>query len=216
MRLLPHGKMIKNHLDPKKLKLPDAFLKMCATGFSGYLAFDAADSNGVLCYNYGKVVAALWQSGSQRMRGSAAIDMLFRMVQHGSSTLGFYRVDGEFMPMIQRVCQGSVEVRGQMMCLLDVGRLLSWVENDSFDGVLHLYTVDSAVLIFYLEGKVQGFFRDGDVTMVTDVDVAESIVLDRSCLVDIIHFSPTGETDYSTAGINLEKSWLSVWRDLNL
>ncbi len=216
MRLLPYGKMIKNHLDPKKLKLPDAFLKMCATGFSGYLAFDAADSNGVLCYNSGKVVAALWQNGSQRIRGSAAIDMLFRMVQHGSSTLGFYRVDGEFMPMIQRVCQSSVEVRDQMMCLLDVGRLLSWVEQDDFDGALYLHTGASAVLIFYIAGKAQGFFRDGDANLVTAVDVGESIALDRSCMVDILRFSPDAAVDYSTADINLEKSWLRVWRNLNL
>ena len=213
MTILPRGKMIKDHLDAKKLKLPEAFLKMCSTHFSGYLSFEAQSSSGVMCYADGKVIAAQWCSGELILSGRYAVDMLFRTVQQDHCTMGFFRLETSFMPILRQICNGEVVVRGQLMDLVDISRLLARVEDESFNGALRLYA-ESSVLIFYNDGVANGFFRDGDVQMVTDVDVDTSVVKEQGCRVDIINYAD-GIDSGESLGINLEKMWLQVWRELN-
>ncbi|MEA3464426.1 MAG: hypothetical protein U9R29_00165 [Thermodesulfobacteriota bacterium] len=221
MHLLPRGKIIKEHLDTSRLKMPAALLKMCSNHFSGYLSFETEDSSGVVCYTQGKIVAVLWQQNDgrgcgKRLCGELALEMLFRIVQRNKCFMGIYRMADDFVPYAQHFCHASVELQGQLVDLVAVERLIARVQREDFSGCLRLYSADRVVLIFYTEGKAQGFYLDGKMGLVTNVDVKKSIVHDKHCLVDILHTDPVAEQNYLRAGINLEKTWLKIWRELNM
>ena len=221
MHILPRGKIIKEQLDTSRLKMPDALLKMCSNHFSGYLSFETEGSSAVICYMQGQIVAVLWQQADgrgcgERLCGESALEMLFRVVQRDNCLMGVYRMEDDFVPYAQHFCHASVELQGQLVDLVEVERLVARVQREDFNGCLRLYSADHVVLIFYAEGKAQGFYRDGEMGLVTDVDVATSIVLDKLCLVDILRTDLVAEQSYLRGGINLEKTWLKVWRELNL
>lgn len=220
MRLLPRGKTIKEQLDTSKLKMPDALQKMCSNHFSGYLSFDVAQGNGVIGYASGQIVAALWngyvsEEQGERLCGQLALQMIFREVQCNTCLMGVYRLEDDFVPYVRQYCQATVAARDQLVDLLDIQRLMDRLKTQRFSGCLRLHSRDRVVLIFYSEGAALGFFCDGSMGLSTEIDVATSIVRDENCKVDILQANPAGEQDCRIRGVNLEKVWLQVWRDLN-
>ncbi|MDY0190499.1 MAG: hypothetical protein RBR22_07165 [Desulfuromonas sp.] len=215
MYLLPRGKTIKESLDTARLKMPDALLKMCANHFSGYLSFETAKSNGVLCYAHGKIVAALWQRIELRLCGERALEMMFSVVQSETCTMGVYRLEDDFLPYVQQFCNAKVTWNRLLLDVLDIERLMARLHREKFTGCLRLYGAERVELIFYNEGRPLGFFCDGGIGLTTDVDVANSIAREENCLLDILTNDPDGCSKCKLAGINLEKVWLQVWRELN-
>ncbi|OQY24767.1 MAG: hypothetical protein B6I37_02775 [Desulfobacteraceae bacterium 4572_35.2] len=220
MRLLPRGKTIKEQLDTSKLKMPDALQKMCANYFSGYLSFEVAQGDGIIGYVKGQIVAALWQryvgeERRERLCGELALQMIFREIQSDKCLMGVYRLRDDFIPYVRQFCQAKVEARDQLVELLDIHRLMARLKQKQFSGCLRLHSGDRVELIFYSEGVALGFFCDGSLGLSADIDAATSIVLDERCLVDIVRANPAGEQDCRIRGVNLEKVWLRVWRDLN-
>lgn len=216
MHLLPRGKIVKELLRPSRLKMPDALMKMCANRFSGYLSFEAEQSGGVLCYAEGKITAAMWQTCGVRLCGEAALEMLFHLLQLDECLMSIYRLDTEFVPYLQRYCQGRVECQGQQMALLDIERLLAYLQQPDFSGCLRLTGNERIVMIFYTNGKAQGFFCDGDTRLATTVDLSGSVTADPHCQLDIVRTQPGDEQAHFVGAVNLEKNWLKVWRELNL
>jgi len=214
MHLLPRGKIIKENLDTARLKMPEALLKMGSNHFSGYLSFDSERSNGVLCYAHGKIVAALWQQAQQRLCGELALEMMFRVVQTESCFMGVYRLEDDFIPYVQQFCHAEVTYSKQLLDIVDIERLIARLQREKFSGSLRLQGAGRVELIFYDEGRALGFFRSGDMGLNTDV-VADSIAKDKNCLLDILSANPGGCGHSKLAGINLEKVWLQVWRELN-
>ncbi len=215
MYLLPRGKTIKERLDTALLKMPDALLKMCTNHFSGYLSFETAKSNGVLCYAHGKIVAALWQQKEQRLCGESALEMMFRVIQSEACFLGVYRLEDDFIPYVQQFCNAEVTRVNQLLDVLDIERLMTHLQREKFTGSLRLHSAGRVELIFYNEGCAHGFFLNGGIGLTTDVDLADSIARDGNCLLDILTNDPDGCIRCEIGGINLEKVWLQVWRELN-
>lgn len=220
MYLLPRGKTVKEHLDTSKLKMPDALQKMCSNHFSGYLSFDGAQGNGIIGFTQGQIVAALWKrynssKPQDRQCGELALQMIFNEVQNDECLMGVYRLEDDFVPYVRQLCQATVEARNQLVDLIDVQRLIDRLKKERFSGCLRLHNGDRAELIFYSEGRALGFFKDGCLGLTSDVNIADSIVLDGQCKLDILKENPAGEQDCRIRGVNLEKVWLQVWRELN-
>jgi hypothetical protein len=216
MFLLPRGKIIKEQLDSAKMKMPDALLKMCTSHFSGYLAFDNENSNAILCYANGKILAALWQDEDERLCGGLALEMIFRVLQSAKCLMGVYRLEEDFIPYLQQFCCAQIDCANQVVDLLDISRLTKQVQQENFSGCLRLHTNKRVVLIFYLSGKAQGFFCDGATGLTDNVDISTSIVKDDDCLLDVLAVDSGACTKCKLVGVNIEKVWLQIWRELNL
>lgn len=220
MYLLPRGKTVKEHLDTSKLKMPDAVQKMCSNHFSGYLSFDGAQGNGLIAFAKGQIVAALWKrynsaKPQDRQCGELALQMIFSEVQRDECLMGVYRLEEDFIPYVRQFCQAFVEARNQLVDLLDVRRMMASLKKDKFSGCLRLHNGDRVELIFYSDGGALGFFCEGSLGLTDEVSITDSIVLDGKCKLDILRENPAGDQDCRIRGVNLEKVWLQVWRELN-
>ncbi len=215
MYLLPRGKVIKEQLDTARLKMPAALLKMCTNHFSGYLAFENDTSHGVLCYAKGKIIAALWQDAAERLCGKNALQKLFQELQRDGRLMSVYRLNDDLLPYVQQYCHANVECAAQVVELLDFNRLTDKLHREQFNGSLRLYSDKRTVIIFYSVGKAQGFFCDGDDSLRSDIDISKSIVMDGNCLLDINRNNFNTDKHNSLTGVNLERVWLDIWRELN-
>lgn len=220
MYLLPRGKTVKEHLDTSKLKMPDALQKMCSNHFSGYLSFDGAQGNGIIVFAKGQIVAALWKryhsaKPQDRQCGELALQMILSEVQCDECLMGVYRLEDDFVPYVRQFCQSIVEARDQLVDLLDIQRMLDRLKEEKFSGCLRLHNSDRIEMIFYSEGVALGFFCDGSLGLTDEVNITDSIALDGKCKLDLLRDNPTGDQDCRIRGVNLEKIWLQVWRELN-
>ncbi len=217
MLVLPRGRVVKEGLDPKRLKMPDALIKMCSNGFSGYLSLAGEDDAAVLCYEAGKIVAGLWGIGERRLTGVAALEQMFRMIQDDTPCrLDIYRLDARLAALVHKACEGAPVFEAQAMTLLDVDRLMDYIDREKFSGALRL-TVDSqAAMIFYHEGEELGFFHDTHSELSYQADVTHSLAALEGCQLDVIRFVEHSQVNQLLAGLNLEKTWLHIWRELNL
>ncbi|MCD6526083.1 MAG: hypothetical protein J7K75_03715 [Desulfuromonas sp.] len=215
MFVLPRGKTVKENLDPSRLKMPDALLKLCSNSFSGYLSFDGEISHGIICYEEGKISAALWMTGSDHLAGEQAVEQIFRMIQGEPCQLAIYRLDQRLAALIRKTCEGKVEFEHQAMTLVDVDRLLSYLEATGFSGCLRLHVESKVAMIFYRRGEALGFFHDGAVELSLNAPIKQSLAAVEHCQLDVIRFVAQPRPEHSVAGLNLEKSWLKVWRELN-
>ena len=217
MLVLPRGRVVKEGLDPKRLKMPDALIKMCSNGFSGYLSLTGEDDAAVLCYEAGKIVAGLWGIGRRRLTGVAALEQMFRMIQgEAACTLDIYRLDARLATLVHKACEGDPVFEAQAMTLLDVDRLMDYIDRDKFSGALRLTADSQAAMIFYHEGQELGFFHDTHSELSFQANIKQSVAALEGCQLDVIRFDEYSQANQRLAGLNLEKTWLQIWRELNL
>jgi hypothetical protein len=216
MLVLPRGRVVKEGLDPARLKMPDALIKMCTNGFSGYLSFTGSDDRAVLCYEAGKIVAGLWGVEERQLTGEQALEQIFRMIQGDGCQLDIYRVDARLASLVHKACEGEVIFPRQAMTLLDVDRLMAYIDREQFCGALRIYAASQVTMIFYHQGEELGFFHDGQAELSFQADLNHSVAALEGCQLDVIRFVENSQINLRLTGLNLEKTWLKIWRELNL
>lgn len=210
--ILPRGKSIKQLSDTARVKMVNFLQELVKKKFSGYLAFDCGTAESVLCYTQGRPVAALWQQDGNVCRAHDAVQQLFRTLQQTSCQLQIFRLSPELVAELPAVCHGEPVVSAQLVDVLDIERLLERLGRDSFTGSLRLRAPEQSSLIFYREGHATGFFEDGSEMLLFRLNVQDSPALDADCLLDVIR-APAENVELPI--LNLEKEWLSIWRELN-
>lgn len=161
MLLLPRGNPVKEKIDPGKISLPDALKKLQDGNFSGYLRFEAVTGTGIMIFERGKLISALFEGNRDRLIANDAIVRLFELSLAGGVNLDIYRLSPELALSIQALLHGDVLYRGQELKLIDIKALLARFKEERLSGCLRIYTEEHVALIFYRDGSPLGFFHDG-------------------------------------------------------
>jgi len=215
--ILPRGIPVKQFDVSKRVKIPQLLDRFRSNRFSGYLHFDLSPQVGVVCFQDGHIVAVLFKSDTERFLGYEALLELFRALQLSSGAISVYRLESEFVPYMARMCRGRVEFEAQLVRFLDTARLLAYLEQERFNGCIRIYTGTEAALIFYTNGRAEGFFVDGSAGLQDDLDIERSLARDPECRYDLIRTpEPERNPVMPLQGIDFEKDWLIVWRELNV
>ncbi|MDY0292327.1 MAG: hypothetical protein RBR02_08345 [Desulfuromonadaceae bacterium] len=214
--ILPRGITVKQFDVSKRVKIPQLLERFRSNRFSGYLHFELTPQVGVICFQDGDIVAVLFEGDNARFSGYEAQLELFRALQLNSGAIRVYRLESELVPYVARICRGQVEIKAQLVRFLDSTRLLAYLAAERFNGCIRIYTSAEATLVFYTEGRVEGFFVDGVAGLQDDLDIAHSLALDKECRYDVIRTPESGRSPVMPLDdINFEKDWLIVWRELN-
>lgn len=193
MILLPRGNPIKEKIDPGKVNLPEAMNKLRAGGFTGYLRFDAGAGTGVVIFEQGRLISALFQADHQRLVAYEAIARAFQESLRGGVNLDIYRLSPELAMSIHALLHGDVLYQGQELKLLDIKALLAQLREDRINGCLRIYTAQRVALIFYRDGNPVGFFHDGSTEIETTADTSMSVARLPGAKVDVLTTSGSGE-----------------------
>ncbi|MCA1797519.1 MAG: hypothetical protein ABR516_03960 [Desulfuromonadaceae bacterium] len=215
--VLPRGIPVKQFDASKRVKIPQLLERFRTNRFSGYLHFDLASQVGIVCFQDGHIIAVLFKSDTERFLGYEALLELFRALQLNNAEIKVYRLESEFSPYLARICRGRVEYEAQLVRFLDTERLLAYLERENFNGCMRIYTPTEATLVFYTDGRAEGFFVDGAGGLRDDLDIEHSLARDPECRYDLIRTpEPEKNAVMPLHGINFEKDWLIVWRELNV
>lgn len=195
MILLPRGNPVKEKVNPARVNLPEAMEKLRGGSFSGYLRFDADKGTGIIIFEKGKLVSALYQLrvGGKRFIAYDAISRIFEVSIEGNAELNIYRVEPELALGIHRLLHGDYVYQGQDLTLVDIRTLLGKIKRSKLSGCLRIYTEEKTALIFYENGIALGFFHDGSVQLEQTADTSMSVAKLPGAKLDLLATRTTEE-----------------------
>jgi len=185
MILLPRGNPVKENIDPSKVNLAEAFKKLKGGGFTGYLRFESDEGTGIMIFEKGRLISALFE-GRERLVAYDALAKVFSTALTFKSKLDIYRLSPDLAMSIHALLHGDVLYRGQELKLLDIRTLLGKLKEDQINGCLRIYTADRIALIFYRGGQAVGFFHDGSNEIETTADTSMSVARLPGAKIDVL------------------------------
>ena len=186
MILLPRGNPVKENVDPGRVNLPEALRKLQAGTFTGYLRFDHGEGTGILIFQQGSLISALFEAERERLIAYDAIARIFESSLAGGARLGIYRLSPELATSIHALLHGEVLYKGQELKLIDIRSLLGKLKEEGMSGCLRIYTAEHIALIFYRDGNPLGFFHDGSTDIETTADTSMSVARLPGAKVDVL------------------------------
>lgn len=177
MIFLPRGIPVREKVNPARINLPEAMAKLRAGIFTGYLRFAAPEGCGVVIFERGKLVSALYIAAddSERLIAYDAIARIFEISILGNAILDIFRLAPELAMGIHTLLHGRYLCQGLELRSVDVEGLLRRVKEEQLNGCLRVYAEGRVVLIFYDQGQALGFFHDGGDDIVTTADLSRSV-----------------------------------------
>jgi len=212
MILLPRGNPIKEGIDPGKVNLPEALQKLQKGSFTGYLRFDTTQGTGVLIFDTGRLISALFESGLEHSIAYDAILQIFERSLAGNVTLDIYRLSSELAMSIHALLHGTVLYKGQEVKLLDIRGLLGRMKEDRITGCLRIYTQDHIALIFYRNGDPLGFFHDGSTDIEKSAENSLSVAKLPGAKIDVLTSEIADEANLADllASGDISAMWLKA------
>ncbi len=186
MILLPKGNPVKENVDPGRVNLPDALGKLRAGVFTGYLRFDTGGGTGIVIFEKGRLISALFEGEKDRLIAYDAIARVFQESLTTPSKLNIYRFSPDLAMSIHTLLHGDILYKGQELKLLDIKALLGRLKEDRMNGCLRIYTKERIALIFYRDGNAVGFFHDGSTDIETTADTSMSVARLPGAKVDVL------------------------------
>ncbi|WP_432821270.1 GTPase-activating protein [Trichloromonas sp.] len=193
MVLLPKGNPVKENVNPGKINLPAALEKLQAGKFCGYLRFDFVEGTGVIIFENGRLISALFEGASQRLIAYDAIASIFEKALEGQGRLNVYRLAPELALSVHALLHGDLLYKGQELKLIDIKALLGRLKEMAMSGCLRIYTGDRVALIFYRDGSPLGFFHDGSTEIETTADTSMSVARLPGAKIDVLTTRGGGE-----------------------
>lgn len=188
MIFLPRGIAVRQNVNPARINIPEAMEKLRGGNFSGYLRFDALQGSGIVIFECGKLVSALFvdKDGSQRLIAYDAISRIFEVAIIGDAILNIYRLAPELAIGLHALLHGKYVCKEQDIKLIDIKALLNKTKNEDFSGCLRVYVEDRTTLIFYNAGDALGFFHDGTAEIQQTADLSKSVARLPGAKVDLL------------------------------
>ena len=188
MIYLPRGVPVRQKVNPARINLPEAMEKLRSGTFTGYLRFDAAEGVGVILFQKGKLISAIYVNAEQsdRMIAYDAIAKIFEVSILGHATLNIYRLSAELVLAVHALLLGRYLQKGEELSRLDVRLLLDQIKNEGLTVCLRVYGQDRTALIFYDQGYALGFFHEGATELDSSADLSASVAALPGSRIDVL------------------------------
>ena len=209
MILLPRGNPIKEGIDPGKVNLPEALLKLQKGNFTGYLRFDTTQGTGIIIFDKGRLISGLFETAREKLIAYDAVFTIFERSLAGNASLDIYRLSSELAMSIHALLHGHVLYLGQEVKLLDIRGLLGKMKEDNISGCLRIYNKDHIALIFYRDGNPLGFFHDGSTDIEKNAENSLSVAKLSGAKIDVLTSEISEENNLADlmASADLPQMW---------
>jgi len=188
MIYLPRGIPVREKINPARINLPEAMEKLRVGTFTGYLRFDSTPGNGVIIFEKGKLISALYLSNdeAERLIAYDAIARIFEVSIAGHAILNIFRFTPELALGIHALLHGRYVYKGQNLKRVDIPALLEKIKEQQINGCLRIYGKEKVALIFYDHGNALGFFHDGGTEIEIEADLSKSVALLPDAKIDLL------------------------------
>lgn len=212
MIFLPRGIPVRPKVNPARINLPEAMEKLRVGTFSGYLRFDAPEGAGVIIFEKGKLISALFVNPdeTERLIAYDAISRIFEISIIGNAILNIYRMSADLVTGLHALLHGRYLYKEQDLKLVNVRSLLDRIKAEEITGCLRVYAGERTVLIFYDQGYALGFFHDGAGDFDTTADLSDSVAALPGAKIDLLEIRSAA--DIALADLMASADLGPIWR----
>ena len=210
MFLLPKGNPLYENIPVSKVNLPEMLDKLNFGGFTGYLRFSFAVSQGVLFFESGKLVSAMLEKGDgAKLSAVEAMTEISTLILNGVGSVDVYRLSRDLIMCLHASLHGEMLYRGQEIKLIDMKALLEKMKEDKLNGCLRIYSSEHTALIFYKDGAPLGFFHDGSQDIESSAGESQKIAGLPGAKLDVLSSKSADELMNSNLleVVNIAKMW---------
>jgi len=195
MIYLPRGIPVREKINPARINLPEAMEKLRVGNFSGYLRFDSRQGAGVIIFEKGRLISALFVSSdeSERLIAYDAIARIFDISIAGYAILNIFRFSAELAMAIHALLHGRYLYKGEDLAQIDIRELLDKIKQQQINGCLRVYTEEKVALIFYDHGNALGFFHEGGNEIDVDADLSRSVARLPGAKLDLLEMQSSDD-----------------------
>jgi len=195
MIFLPRGIPVRKKVNPARINLPEAMEKLRVGVFTGYLRFDAPQGTGVILFQSGQLISAIFidKNESERLIAYDAIAKIFEISILGSAILNIYRLSEDLVLGIHALLHGRYLQKGQDLAHFDVREQIDKIKDESLTVCLRVYADDQMALIFYDRGYALGFFHEGNIELDPTADISTSVARLPGAKLDILEVRSVDE-----------------------
>ncbi|SEA53906.1 hypothetical protein SAMN05660420_02371 [Desulfuromusa kysingii] len=195
MIFLPRGIPVRQKVNPARINLPEAMEKLRKGDFTGYLRFDATQGSGVILFQGGQLISAVFAGtdGEKCLIAYDAIAKVFEISILGNAVLNIYRLSPDLVLCFHALLHGRYLQKGEDLNHFDVGSLLENIKNEGLTACLRVYAEDKTALIFYDQGYALGFCFDGRLEMEASADIERSVALLPGARLDVLEIRSADE-----------------------
>ena len=188
MIYLPRGVPVRQKVNPARINLPEAMEKLRSGTFTGYLRFDSPQGAGVVLFQNGKLISAVFVNPEQtdRLIAYDAIAKIFEVSILGHAVLNIFRLSSELVLAVHALLLGRYLQKALDLSTLDVRSLLDRIKEEGLNACLRVYTKEQTALIFYEQGYALGFFHEGTTELEPSADVSASVARLPGARLDVL------------------------------
>jgi len=192
---LPRGVPVRKKVNPARINLPEAMEKLRVGTFTGYLRFDAPQGTGVLLFQCGQLISAIFveQQKSDPLIAYDAIAKIFELSILGSAVLNIYRLSEDLVLGIHALLHGCYLEQGVDLAQFDVRGQIDKIVQESLTVCLRVYANDQVALIFYDHGYPLGFFHEGHAELDQSADISVSVARFADAKLDVLEVHSVDE-----------------------
>lgn len=212
MIYLPRGKTVREKVNPARINLPEAMDKLRVGAFTGYLRFDSPQGTGLVIFEKGKLVSALFAENEEQQRLIAydAIARIFEISISGQAILNIFKLSNDLALNLHVLLHGQYLLRGAELKGLDIDSMLQRIKEDQLTGCVRVYTEERVVLIFYEVGMPLGFFHDGGTDLESEANLSRSVARLPGAKVDLVEMQSS--TDLVLADLMASADLGPIWQ----
>lgn len=211
---LPQGLPVRQNVNPARINLPEAMVKLRGSDFSGYLHFTSDYGDGVVLFQAGHLISSVYIDPEQTTKLIAydAIARIFELSIRGHASLNIYRVSGDLIPHVHALLHGRYLQHGRSLQQFDVRSLLDYLKENGTTACIRVYNERQCSLIFYDQGYPLGFFHDKGKDLEAKADLDKSIARDPQALIDILEVQSVDQLVLADlmASADLHPIWLRI------
>jgi hypothetical protein len=188
MIFLPRGAIVRQKVNPARINLPGAMEKLRSGTFNGFLRFDAEQGTGVILFQKGRLVSAVYvnQGETEKLIAYDAIARIFELSIEGNAVLNIFKVSPDLVLSLHTLLHGCYLIKGKSVPHLDMEALLGKIREEGLTACVRVYAGDRVSLIFFEQGYALGFFVDNGFDLQQTVDVEDSVAALPYAKLDLV------------------------------
>lgn len=209
MLVLPRSNPLYENIPVQKIKLPDALKKMGTGGFTGYLGFGSAKSEGYFVFIKGALISIMMLEGTQRKRGFEALTGLFEHTIAEGGTINVYRMTADLAVCTNALLHGTIITRPEPVSSVDLKALLARMKTQALNGTIIFSAPDHSAFIFYKDGTPIGFYHDASSEISASPSEAQRIAALPGATVEIRSSLSAEELQHHNLleTLNIDRLW---------
>jgi TATA-box binding protein (TBP) (component of TFIID and TFIIIB) len=190
MHVLPKANPLNVRIPARTIVIPDAFEKLVAGNFTGYLNHSSPEFEASCIFSSGKLICVSCTENGIDTTGLKAITRMFDKILGAGGEINVYRMTSDLAMCSHALLQGTNIYTSDDVRQVDIKGMLSQFKSAELNGAVLFSTSERHAMIFFKSGQPIGFYHDGATAIESSPDESRKVAALPGARMDVYATKP--------------------------